>query len=101
VLLDNHSAHRSREIRRFLATKPGRFEFVFTPTCRRSFAPATAATYVATFGLWIQSILTNAPRARFDHAGAGQLPLLITIAARHSAPAPPTSMAGPWRGRRP
>jgi transposase len=32
VLLDNHSAHRSRETRRFLATMPGRFEFVFTPT---------------------------------------------------------------------
>jgi transposase len=32
VLLDNHSAHRSRETRRFLDTKPGRFEFVFTPT---------------------------------------------------------------------
>jgi transposase len=32
VLLDNHSAHRSRETRRSLATKPGRFEFVFTPT---------------------------------------------------------------------
>jgi transposase len=32
VLLDNHSAHRSRETRRFLATKPARFEFVFTPT---------------------------------------------------------------------
>jgi transposase len=32
ILLDNHSAHRSRETRRFLATKPGRFEFVFTPT---------------------------------------------------------------------
>jgi transposase len=32
VLLDNHSAHRSRETRCFLATKPGRFEFVFTPT---------------------------------------------------------------------
>jgi transposase len=32
ILLDNHSAHRSREARRFLATKPGRFELVFTPT---------------------------------------------------------------------
>jgi transposase len=32
VLLDSHSAHRSRETRRFLATKPGRFEFIFTPT---------------------------------------------------------------------
>ena len=32
VLLDNHSAHRSQETRRFLATKPGRFEFIFTPT---------------------------------------------------------------------
>ena len=25
ILLDNHSAHRSRETRRFLATKPDRF----------------------------------------------------------------------------
>jgi transposase len=32
ILLDNHSAHRSRETRRFLASKPGRFELVFTPT---------------------------------------------------------------------
>jgi transposase len=32
VLLDNHSAHRSQETRQFLSTKPGRFEFVFTPT---------------------------------------------------------------------
>ena len=31
MLLDNHSAHRSRETRRFLDTRPGRFEFVFTP----------------------------------------------------------------------
>jgi transposase len=31
VLLDNHSAHRSRETRRFLDSCPGRFEFVFTP----------------------------------------------------------------------
>jgi len=26
------SGHRSRETRRFLDTKPGRFEFIFTPT---------------------------------------------------------------------
>jgi transposase/DNA-directed RNA polymerase specialized sigma24 family protein len=32
ILLDNHSAHRSRETRRFLESKPGRFELVFTPT---------------------------------------------------------------------
>ena len=32
LILDNHSAHRSRETRRFLDTAPGRFEFVFTPT---------------------------------------------------------------------
>jgi len=32
ILLDNHSAHRSRETRRFLASKPGHFELVFTPT---------------------------------------------------------------------
>lgn len=33
LILDNHSAHTSKETRRFLATLPeGRFEFVFTPT---------------------------------------------------------------------
>jgi transposase len=32
ILLDNHSAHRSRETQRFLNSKPGRFELVFTPT---------------------------------------------------------------------
>ncbi|MBV8095957.1 MAG: transposase [Acetobacteraceae bacterium] len=32
LLLDNHSAHCSRETKRFLANKPGRFELVFTPT---------------------------------------------------------------------
>jgi transposase len=32
ILLDNHSAHRSRETQRFLDSKPGRFELVFTPT---------------------------------------------------------------------
>lgn len=31
VILDNHSAHTSKETRAFLTTKPGRFEFVFTP----------------------------------------------------------------------
>lgn len=32
VILDNHSAHKSKETRRFLETMPhGRFEFVFTP----------------------------------------------------------------------
>ena len=31
VLCDNHSAHTSQETRRWLATHPGRFEFVFTP----------------------------------------------------------------------
>ena len=33
LILDNHSAHTSKETRRFLATLPeGRFVFVFTPT---------------------------------------------------------------------
>jgi transposase len=32
ILLDNHSAHRSRETMRFIATRPDRFELVFTPT---------------------------------------------------------------------
>jgi transposase len=31
VILDNHSAHISKETRAFLDTVPGRFEFVFTP----------------------------------------------------------------------
>ena len=31
LVLDNHSAHTSKETRGFLATMPGRFEFVFTP----------------------------------------------------------------------
>ena len=32
VILDNHSAHISKETRAYLSTKPNRFEFVFTPT---------------------------------------------------------------------
>ena len=32
IILDNHSAHISKETRSFLATRPGRFEFIFTPT---------------------------------------------------------------------
>ena len=31
LVLDNHSAHTSKETQKYLATKPGRFEFVFTP----------------------------------------------------------------------
>jgi len=31
VVLDNHSAHISRETRAYLATRPGRFEYVHTP----------------------------------------------------------------------
>lgn len=31
VILDNHSSHISKETKRFLATIPNRFEFVFTP----------------------------------------------------------------------
>ena len=32
MVLDNHSAHISRETRAYLATVPNRFEFIFTPT---------------------------------------------------------------------
>ena len=32
IVLDNHSAHRSQETRAYLATRPNRFTFVFTPT---------------------------------------------------------------------
>lgn len=31
IILDNHSAHTSKETQRYLATVPNRFEFVFTP----------------------------------------------------------------------
>lgn len=31
IVLDNHSAHVSKETQSYLATKPNRFEFVFTP----------------------------------------------------------------------
>lgn len=31
VVLDSHSAHISRETRAYLATRPGRFEYVHTP----------------------------------------------------------------------
>lgn len=32
LVLDNHSAHTSKETQAYLKTRPGRFEFVFTPT---------------------------------------------------------------------
>ena len=31
LLLDNHSAHRSKETMNYLATQPNRFKFTFTP----------------------------------------------------------------------
>ena len=43
LLLDNHSAHCSRETKRFLTSKPNRFELVFTPT------HASWLNYVETF----------------------------------------------------
>jgi transposase len=32
MVLDNHSSHISKETKRYLATVPNRFEFIFTPT---------------------------------------------------------------------
>jgi transposase len=32
IILDNHSAHTSKETRAYLATRPNRFEFILTPT---------------------------------------------------------------------
>ena len=32
IVLDNHSAHVSKETRTYLASRPNRFEFIFTPT---------------------------------------------------------------------
>jgi len=32
IILDNHSAHLSKETKQYLATVPNRFEFIFTPT---------------------------------------------------------------------
>ncbi|MFA5818178.1 MAG: IS630 family transposase, partial [Bacteroidales bacterium] len=31
IILDNHSAHVSKETQKYLLSKPSRFEFVFTP----------------------------------------------------------------------
>lgn len=31
IILDNHSAHISKETRKYLSTVPNRFDFVFTP----------------------------------------------------------------------
>ncbi len=31
IILDNHSSHISKETKKYLLTKPGRFDFVFTP----------------------------------------------------------------------
>lgn len=31
IILDNHSAHVSKETREYLKTVPNRFEFIFTP----------------------------------------------------------------------
>jgi transposase len=31
IVLDNHSAHTSKETRKYLESHPGRFEFIFTP----------------------------------------------------------------------
>lgn len=31
IILDNHSAHTSKETKKYLATMPNRFEFIFTP----------------------------------------------------------------------
>ena len=32
IILDNHSAHISKETKQYLKTRPNRFEFIFTPT---------------------------------------------------------------------
>ena len=32
MILDNHSAHLSKETKQYLKTVPNRFEFIFTPT---------------------------------------------------------------------
>src|SRR5262249_53031898 len=32
IILDNHSAHTSKETRAYLATRPNRFQYVHTPT---------------------------------------------------------------------
>ena len=32
MILDNHSAHISKETQQYLKTVPNRFEFIFTPT---------------------------------------------------------------------
>src|SRR5271154_9548 len=46
ILMDNHSAHKSKETMAYLATRPGRFEFVFTPV------HGSWLNYVETFFSW-------------------------------------------------
>src|SRR5262249_33143884 len=53
LILDNHSAHISKETRAWLADQPaGRFEFVFTPAhgsiSSRAFSPSSLAQCCAT-----------------------------------------------------
>ena len=58
--------------------RSGRFDLAGAELAfrRRSFAQARAATDVAKFGLWIQSILTKAPRARIAvELGRMRLPI--------------------------
>jgi transposase len=86
LLLDNHSAHLSKETQAWLATHPNRFEFVFTPThgswlnivetlfskMTRSFLRglrvASKAELVARIEQWIGEINTNpiVPRWTFQ-----------------------------------
>jgi transposase len=44
LVLDNHSAHLSRETRTFLGTRPNRFEFTFNPDDFQIFAELTVVT---------------------------------------------------------
>ena len=53
ILMDNHSVHKSKETMAYLATRPGRFEFVFTP------AHGSWLNYVETFSRASRSVLRN------------------------------------------
>jgi uncharacterized protein (TIGR03032 family) len=81
LLLDNHSAHWARETKRFLASKPGRFELVFTPT------HASWLNYVEIFFSKVaRSVLRRIRVASKSRAGRPDRPLYRDLQRRAGTP---------------
>jgi len=63
LVLDNHSAHISKETRTFLATRPNRFEFTFTPKHASGPNPSISSSS-ALVRAWPKSALGNSLPSR-------------------------------------